>query len=128
MSEEFSYGRTVKPYPPYNVSTDLEDTTPEHIAGAAAVAEVNDRVDSVIENAKSIVGNATTDVVGVVKVGEGLNVAGDGEVSFSESSSVYVDTDNKVKINVSNADKGVLPITRGGTGGAVKRLRMTLLA
>ena len=32
MSEEFSYGRTVKPYPPYNVSTDLEDTTPEHIA------------------------------------------------------------------------------------------------
>ena len=56
MSEEFSYGRTVKPYPPYNVSTDLEDTTPEHIAGAAAVAEVNDRVDSVIEIAKSIVG------------------------------------------------------------------------
>ena len=128
MSEEFSYGRTVKPYPPYIVSTDLEDTTPEHIAGAAAVAEVNDRVDSVIENAKSIVGNATTDVVGVVKVGEGLKVAKDGDVSFSESSSVYVDNaDNKVKINVSNADKGVLPISRGGTGGAIRKLRTTLL-
>lgn len=123
MSENnFSYGMTVKPYPPYNVSTDLEDTIPEHIAGIRAVADVNDRVDSVIENAKSIVGNATTDTVGVVKVGDGLNVTTDGDISFSESDSIYVDpVDNKVKINMSNADKGVLPISRGGTGGGSKK-------
>lgn len=96
MSEEFSYGRTVKPYPPYNVSTDLEDTTPEHIAGIAAVAAVNDKVEEIQEDAASLIGPATKSKAGLVIPGTGLSVSPNGTTSITESDSVFVDSDGEV--------------------------------
>lgn len=102
MSEEFSYGRTVKPYPPYNVSTDLEDTTPEHIAGIAAVAAVNDKVEEIQEDAASLIGPATKIKAGLVILGNGLSVTSNGTTSITESDSVFVDSDGEVVYKLRN--------------------------
>ena len=124
MSEEFSYGRTVKPYPPYNVSTDLEDTTPEHIAGIAAVAAVNDKVEEIQEDAASLIGPATKSKAGLVIPGTGLSVSPNGTTSITESDSVFVDSDGEVKVNASGIEDGILPIARGGTGGELLTKRV----